>query len=112
MVVFANKRDHGEELGMKQMLFAAAFTLSATAAHAQGYGTNPSTHATSGYTTSRGTVVQPYVATNTNGTQRDNFSSPATPTRTPVNRARTRRGTDTHLKYDVGLHMLGRSTRL
>ena len=60
---------------MKEMLIAAAFALAATAAHAQGYGTNPSTHTTSGYTTSRGTVVQPYVATNPNGTQRDNFSS-------------------------------------
>ena len=49
---------------MKQMLIAAALTLAATAAQAQGYGTNPNTHTSSGYTTSRGTVVQPYVATN------------------------------------------------
>ena len=60
---------------MKQMLIAAALTLAATAAQAQGYGTNPNTHTSSGYTTSRGTVVQPYVATNQNGTQRDNFSA-------------------------------------
>jgi|KBSMisStaDraftv2_1062788.scaffolds.fasta_scaffold286043_3 hypothetical protein len=58
---------------MKQMLIAAALTLAA-AAQAQGW-TNPNTHTSSGYTTSRGTVVQPYVATNPNGTQRDNFSA-------------------------------------
>jgi hypothetical protein len=62
---------------MKQLIFAAALTLAATAAQAQytGYGTNSSTHTSSGYTSSRGTTVQPYVATNPNGTQRDNFSA-------------------------------------
>jgi hypothetical protein len=47
------------------------------AAHAQYYGTgsNRQTHTSSGYTTSRGTYVQPYVATNANGTHRDNFSA-------------------------------------
>jgi hypothetical protein len=69
---------------MKQVLFAAALTLAATAAQAQGYGygtTNPSTHTSSGYTTNHGTVVQPYVATNPNSTQRDNFSATGKPTR-------------------------------
>jgi len=32
-------------------------------------------HTSSGYTTNRGTYVQPYVATNPNSTQRDNFSA-------------------------------------
>lgn len=62
---------------MKKLLFAAALMMAATTAQAQYYGTgsNPQTHTSSGYTTSRGTVVQPYVATNPNGTQRDNFSA-------------------------------------
>jgi hypothetical protein len=51
--------------------------LAATAAQAQYFGTgsNPSTHSSSGYTTNRGTYVQPYVATNPNSTQRDNFGA-------------------------------------
>ena len=62
---------------MKQLFFAAALMLAATAAQAQSYGTgsNPQTHATSGYTRSNGTYVAPYVATNPNGTQRDNFGA-------------------------------------
>jgi len=52
------------------MLLASALALVADAAQVQGYGANPSTHTTSGYTT-----VQPYVATNPNRTQRDNFSA-------------------------------------
>lgn len=60
---------------MKKLILTAALTLAATAAHAQYLGSNPNTHRSSGYTTSTGTYVQPYVATNPNGTQRDNFSS-------------------------------------
>jgi hypothetical protein len=67
---------------MKHMLFAAAVMLAATGAQAQNYGTgnygtgsNPSTHTTSGYTRSNGTYVPPYVATNPNGTQRDNYGA-------------------------------------
>jgi len=62
---------------MKQLILAGALVLAATAAQAQYYGTgsNSSTHTSSGYTTSRGTTVQPYVATNPNSTQRDNFSA-------------------------------------
>jgi hypothetical protein len=62
---------------MRQMLFAAALMLAATGVQAQSYGTgsNTSTHTTSGYTTSRGTYVAPYVATNPNNTQRDNFGA-------------------------------------
>jgi len=65
---------------MKQLLIAAALTLAATAAQAQylgtyGTGSNPNTHSSSGYTTSRGTYVQPYVATNPNSTQMDNYST-------------------------------------
>jgi len=50
-------KTNGEGLGMKRMLIAAALMLAATGAQAQGYGTNPSTHTSSGYSTSRGTVV-------------------------------------------------------
>ena len=65
---------------MKQLLIAAALTLAATGAQAQykglyGTGSNPSSHSSSGYTTSRGTYVQPYVATNPNSTQMDNYST-------------------------------------
>jgi hypothetical protein len=65
---------------MKHLLIAVALTLAATAAQAQGYGlygsgSNPSSHSSSGYTTSRGTYVQPYVATNPNSTQMDNYST-------------------------------------
>jgi hypothetical protein len=61
---------------MKRMLFAAALMLAATGAQAQtGMGSNPSTHSTSGYTRSNGTYVPPSVATNPNGTQRDNFGT-------------------------------------
>ena len=61
-------------------MIAAALTLAATAAQAQGYGlygsgSNSSSHSSSGYTTSRGTYVQPYVATNPNSTQMDNYST-------------------------------------
>jgi hypothetical protein len=62
---------------MKQMLFAAALMFAATGAQAQYYGTgsNPSTHTTSGYTKSNGTYVAPYLATNPNSTQRDNYGA-------------------------------------
>jgi hypothetical protein len=62
---------------MKQLIFVVALSFAATAAQAQSYGTgsNPNTHTSSGYITGRGTYVAPYVATNPNGTQRDNFSA-------------------------------------
>ena len=62
---------------MKKLIFAVALTLAATGAEAQYFGTgsNPNSHTSSGYTTNRGTTVQPYVATNPNTTQRDNFSA-------------------------------------
>jgi hypothetical protein len=61
---------------MKKLVLAATLSLVATAAHAQyGIGSNPNTHTSSGYTRSNGTYVPPYVATNPNGTQRDNFSN-------------------------------------
>lgn len=40
-----------------------------------GTGSNPSTHTSSGYTRNNGTYVAPYVATNPNSTQRDNFGT-------------------------------------
>jgi hypothetical protein len=64
---------------MKKVFLAGALMLAATAAQAQytGYGTgsNPSSHGVQGHTTNSGTYVQPYVATNPNSTQRDNFSA-------------------------------------
>jgi hypothetical protein len=78
---------------MNRLILAGALALVATAAQAQYYGTgsNPNSHTSSGYTTNRGTYVQPYVATNPNSTQRDNYSATgnvnpytgATGTRTP-----------------------------
>ncbi|WP_084302809.1 hypothetical protein [Bradyrhizobium sp. WSM2254] len=63
---------------MKTIAIAFAFALAATAAQAQyvsGTGSNPSTHTSSGYTRSNGTYVAPHVATNPNGTQRDNYGT-------------------------------------
>ncbi|KJC35659.1 hypothetical protein UP09_31025 [Bradyrhizobium sp. LTSP885] len=62
---------------MKRLTLAATLIMVATAAQAQylGTGSNPNTHTSSGYTTSRGTYVAPYVATNPNNTTRDNFST-------------------------------------
>ena len=62
---------------MKKLILAGALALAATGAQAQYYGTgsNPSHHSTSGYTRSNGTYVEPYVATNPNSTQRDNYSA-------------------------------------
>jgi uncharacterized protein YdeI (BOF family) len=67
---------------MKTAILAAVLVLVATGAIAQnslnggfGTGSNPSTHSVQGHTTSSGTYVQPYVATNPNSTQRDNFSA-------------------------------------
>ncbi|MGY4355360.1 hypothetical protein ACVWZR_004413 [Bradyrhizobium sp. i1.3.1] len=63
---------------MQQILLISALLLVATAAQAQylsGTGSNPSTHTSSGYTRSTGTYVAPYVATNPNGTQRDNYGT-------------------------------------
>lgn len=62
---------------MRHLILALALTLASTAAQAQylGTGTNPNTHTSSGYTNTHGTYVQPYVATNPNSTQRDNFTA-------------------------------------
>ncbi|WP_375780234.1 hypothetical protein ACE103_16175 [Bradyrhizobium sp. ma5] len=62
---------------IKQFALAAALMVVATAAQAQylGTGSNPNSHGVSGYTRSNGTTVQPYVATNPNGTQRDNYGT-------------------------------------
>ena len=60
---------------MNKLILAAALALVATGAQAQSYGTNSQSHTSSGYTTNRGTYVQPYVATNPNSTQRDNYSA-------------------------------------
>jgi len=62
---------------MKRVLLTAVMMLATVGAHAQSYGigSNSSTHTTSGYTKSNGTYVAPYVATNPNNTQRDNFGT-------------------------------------
>jgi hypothetical protein len=62
---------------MKKLIFAAALVLAATGAQAQNFGTgsNSRSHSVQGHTTSSGTYVQPYVATNPNSTQRDNFTA-------------------------------------
>jgi hypothetical protein len=63
---------------MSKLLYVAlTAVLLAPAANAQGYGTgsNPTTHATSGYIRSNGTYVAPHAATNPNTTQRDNFGT-------------------------------------
>lgn len=59
------------------MVAAAALFTDAARAQSYGYGTgsNPSTHTSSGYTRSNGTYVAPYVATNPNSTQRDNYGT-------------------------------------
>jgi hypothetical protein len=63
---------------------SVALLLLATPAFAQygssnrgGYGTgsNPNSHSVDGYTTNRGTYVQPYHSTNPNGTQYDNYGT-------------------------------------
>jgi hypothetical protein len=40
-----------------------------------GTGSNSNSHSSSGYTTNKGTYVQPYHATNPNSTQYDNYST-------------------------------------
>ncbi len=64
---------------MKKWILAAGIVAMATAAQAQygGYGTgsNPNSHSVDGYTTRRGTYVQPYTATNPNNTTRDNYGT-------------------------------------
>ena len=77
MVVYPRKLNQGEDWELKQIIMAAVLTLTATAAQAQYFGTgsNSQSHTSSGYTTNRGTYVAPYVATNPNSTQRDNYSA-------------------------------------
>jgi len=63
---------------MKHLFLVVALVMTASTANAQyltGTGSNSSTHSSSGYTRSNGTYVAPYVATNPNGTQRDNFGT-------------------------------------
>ena len=65
---------------MKKLILAGALALVASGAQAQysgnyGTGSNPNSHSVQGHTTSSGTYVQPYVATNPNSTQRDNYSA-------------------------------------
>jgi hypothetical protein len=64
----------GEE-AMKTWIFAAALVAAASAASAQGFGSNSRSHSVSGYTTNSGTYVPPSHATNPNNTQTDNYST-------------------------------------
>jgi hypothetical protein len=68
---------NGEGLAMKKLFLVGALLLAAPGAHAQYYGTgsNPNSHTVQGHATTSGTYVQPYVATNPNSTQRDNYSA-------------------------------------
>lgn len=61
---------------MKKWALIAVGILAATPAMAQwGTGSNPRSHQTDGYTTNRGTYVQPHQQTNPNNTQYDNYST-------------------------------------
>lgn len=64
---------------MKKWILAAGMVAMATAAQAQygGYGTgsNSQSHSIGGYTTNRGTYVQPHTATNPNSTTMDNYGT-------------------------------------
>lgn len=63
---------------MVRSLFAMAVLISTSGfAQAQylGTGSNSNSHGVSGYTRGNGTYVQPYTATNPNGTQRDNYGT-------------------------------------
>jgi hypothetical protein len=65
---------------MIKPILAGVLAIFATAAQAQysgtyGAGSNPSSHSTSGYVTSRGTYVAPSTSTNPNNTQTDNFGT-------------------------------------
>jgi hypothetical protein len=61
---------------MRSILTAGAMLAALTgAALAQGYGANPSDHYVNGYTTSRGTEVQPHYQTNPNSTTYDNYGT-------------------------------------
>ncbi|MGY3611096.1 MULTISPECIES: hypothetical protein [unclassified Bradyrhizobium] len=62
---------------MKRVLLAVVLSIAATGAQAQLYGTgsNPRNHSVSGHYTGSGTYVQPYIATNPNSTQMDNYST-------------------------------------
>jgi hypothetical protein len=67
-------------MGITKWILAGAFALVATGANAQyapsyGAGSNPNSHTNSGYTTNTGTYVQPHQQTNSNSTQRDNYSA-------------------------------------
>ena len=60
---------------MKFVTLVGLLCLVAVPALAQGYGigSNPSDHYVNGYTTGRGTVVEPHYQTNPNSTTLDNY---------------------------------------
>lgn len=62
---------------IRSMFAACLLTWCASAAQAQhlGTGSNPNSHGVPGYTRSNGTYVQPYTATNSNSTRRDNYGT-------------------------------------
>lgn len=62
---------------IRSILATSLLTWSVGAAQAQylATGSNPNNHGVSGYTRSNGTYVQPYTATNSNSTLRDNYGA-------------------------------------
>jgi hypothetical protein len=58
---------------MKKLILAAALTLAAVAAQAQGV--NQNSRPVQGNSTTGGTYVAPHQQTNPNNTQRDNYSA-------------------------------------
>jgi hypothetical protein len=60
---------------MNKLILAGALALVATAAQAQGTGSNPNSHPVQGYSTTGGTYVPPHQQTNPNSTQADNYGT-------------------------------------
>ena len=60
---------------MKIVACAALLCLFTAPTFAQGYGSNSSDHYVNGYTTSRGTTVEPHYQTNPNGSTMDNYGT-------------------------------------
>jgi hypothetical protein len=60
---------------MKLAAIAVAMLVASPAFAQWGTGSNPNSHQNGGYTTNRGTYVEPYRQTNPNGAQYDNYGT-------------------------------------
>lgn len=60
---------------MRTIATAAVLAMTTLSCAAQGYGANPSDHYVDGYTTSRGTYVEPHYQTNPNSSTYDNYGT-------------------------------------